>query len=397
MNDTGLPLPPRRALPPDVRERMRRRVLAEAPARRRGPVVVAAAAAVVLLAGGGVVYLTRGGESDPEVVTPARPDPTKVATTYGKPADSDVAECDGMASTLSVTMPGRRILLGDGRFCEITYTRVSVSKAGVEPTPFGDGGAAVLWKSPTGVVVGRAPQGTEAMTVASNPASISDVPKIAELLPGGLFVLRTVYPADVLSFRSGDTTTTARLVEADVPAPEPAASKDVWPSGMNDPTHPDNLVARCFDLWLTDGPPFPRGAPASFDGPTGWQPSVLVGKADAAGVLVVYRDSDTAYCGLRDGVLTDFHWPTARGRSGLPFTLGFVSDAPESGLTVLAGAVNPKAVTRLEFTGPGGAHAEAELGVGAFAVNLPGVFGLPDITVKAVGRGGDVLYEGPLG
>ncbi|KOX16783.1 hypothetical protein ADK67_39175 [Saccharothrix sp. NRRL B-16348] len=141
-------LPPRRSLPPDVRKRLRRRVLGRRlPAGRvpsggvpsggaaRAP--LAAAAAVVVLAAGGTI-VAQSTQGDPDAVTP--PSTAQSTAVSSSPGDSPVtsltpgatggeAERCGFGGgdvRFTLGLAGRRILVTrNGRFCEFTHTTVA--------------------------------------------------------------------------------------------------------------------------------------------------------------------------------------------------------------------------------------------------------------------------------
>jgi hypothetical protein len=420
MSETRLPLPPRRALPSDVRERMRRRVLSAEPPRagrpnHRGPLV--AAAAVVLLAAGGAVGAQITRDSAPPITSPpttSSPDWSSDQLDHGGTTAADIAKCGltGIESTHTFSMRGRRIVVGDPdaagarRFCEITYTRVSVSLPGSTPIPLGDGAVSILWRSPSGVVLGQAPKSADTMAVDPEiePKILDDLPRIEKLMPGGLFLLRTVAPVDNVEFHVQDPSSyaTARVVKSDLPGPEWSTTRDAYPSGSTADDLPTNQAARCVDLWLTDGPPFTGSVPKSFDDPGAWRPTVRVGQDSAEGLLVLRsRDNDTGYCTLRNGVATGLRWAEKQAEVEKMYQVLGSSGSPATGVTILAGTVPPH-VGELIFTNPGQPPVRAEISDGTFAVRLTGPpTATPqrprDFTVDVNTPEGYILYRGQAG
>ncbi|MCS7481465.1 hypothetical protein ACFFQW_25765 [Umezawaea endophytica] len=421
MSETGLPLPPRRPLPSDARERMRRRITsAEPPVRerpnRRGPLV--AAAAVVLLVAGGAVGAQLTRDSTPAVAPPppaaTSPDWMNVQLGYGKTTDADLATCGlaGIKSTHTFSMRGRRIVVGDAddagrrRFCEITYTRVSVSLPDSSPIPVGDGAVSILWRSPSGVVVGQAPRGADAMSVdpESEPDTLDDVPRVEKLIPSDLFLLRSVAPVENVEFHVQEPPSyvTARVVKSELPGPEWSTTRDAYPSGSTAGDLPANQAARCLDLWQTDGPPYAGNVPKSFDDPADWRPTVRVGQDSAEGLLVLREEGgDTAYCTLRNGVATDLRWAVQQADVEKMFRVLGGLESPGTGVTILAGTTTSH-VGELVFTSPGQAPVRAEVADGTFAVRLTGPPTTTpkhprDFTVDVNDPDGMILYRGPAG
>jgi hypothetical protein len=420
MSEVRLPLPPRRTLPSDARERMRRRVLSAEPPparrpNRRGPLV--AAAAVVLLAAGGAVGTQFTRDTTPPFAPPpttTAPDWTNAGVDYGRTTDADIAKCGliGVESTHTFSVPGRRIVVGDPdgagarRFCEITYTRVSVSLPGSTPILLGDGAVSILWRSPSGVVVGQAPSGADTMSVDPEiePKSLDDLPRIEKLMPGGLFLLRTVAPVDDVEFhvREPQSYATARVVSADLPGPEWSTTTDAYPSGSASGDLPANQAARCLDTWLTDGPPYTGAVPGSFDNPADWRPTVRVGQDTAEGLLVLRSAAnDTAYCTLRNGVPTGLRRAEQKADVEKMYRVLGSSESPETGVTILAGTVTAH-VGELLFSNPGQPPVRADISDGTFAVRLTGPpTATPqrprDFTVEVNTPDGHVLYRGQAG
>ncbi|MEO6769244.1 MAG: hypothetical protein ABIO03_37690 [Umezawaea sp.] len=220
------------------------------------------------------------------------------------------------------------------------------------------------------------------------------------MLPNGLFVLRTASPADRVEFRTEEpnASTTVRVVTTDLPGPEWSTSTDAYPSGDATPDRPSNQVARCFDTWLTDGPPHSAVTPGSSPDPADWHWTVRVGQDGRRGVLVL-RDKGgaTAYCSLWDGVASELRWGVKQDDVDGVFEVMEVSGELALGVTIFAGTV-PEHVGSLEFTLAGQAPVKAEIAEGTFAVLLTGPattepLRLPDFSVKATDTEGRLIYQ----
>ncbi|WNV84209.1 hypothetical protein [Umezawaea sp. Da 62-37] len=395
-----LPVAPHRALPDDVRERMRDRIAFERrkPPARRGPLAVAAA--VVLLAAGGVV-----------VAQSARNDAVPAAGWSTVPADhvstepttaEDLRRCGvDWEPDYTIVMRGRRVVVGQvDDFCELTYASVRTSRKR-DIVVIGEG--VVLWQTPDGLTVGKAPKGTTSMEfVESGQTTMRDAlsgsPAFTALLPDRRFVVRSTRTVDEVLFDfDGWQPKVMRLVKADLPADEWSTTRWAFPSGTADPEAPENRMAACLDYWLTGGMGF--GLPEPSD-PTGWRPVVRAG--DPSGVQVIRDDERTAYCEFRDGRLADVRVgrDSKLGRSAGPLDVQYRSGVPADGRLLLAGSVR-NGVGKLVFTAPGGAPTEVALADGWFAVSLAtgrvdDVLALEDVAVRAETVDGKLLYTGRL-
>lgn len=176
MND--LDLPPRRTLPPEVRNRIRHGMNAEAP-RSRYKAPLSVAAAVVVLAAAAAMIV----QSSPPSTTPAdRLRPTTTSTVNGPPTDSELMDdCARVieASPLADEYPARSTwywnqiigisLLDTGIivfhaadqvfFCEINDGVASVSPPDAPRVPLASGAGGTvygLYVTPGGFLVGLA-------------------------------------------------------------------------------------------------------------------------------------------------------------------------------------------------------------------------------------------------
>lgn len=212
MND--LDLPPRRTLPPEVRDRIRTRVARTTPpswaVRHRAPLSVAAAIAAVAVVAAGAVVISqsvagdfRSGETPPEVSTyQALPRPTVDLIPPNAETTKDLDHCGAAVEAsaranefaprsawepvFTVVQKGVRITAfreygGKPGFCEIdSGTTARVSDPSAEPMPLAmDGGADIyaLYLSPNGLLAGVA-QGvafTEFSVTGIDPSNGADV------------------------------------------------------------------------------------------------------------------------------------------------------------------------------------------------------------------------------
>ncbi|QFZ22073.1 hypothetical protein [Saccharothrix syringae] len=393
-----LELPPRRPLPPQVRDRMRRRVLGVGGrARHRLSEVgehlvlplAAAAVAGVLVAGGLFVALRSSHAGDSSSVGPPSGAPTfrsggrLAARTDNRPEDADRCGFAVVDVWSTFTLNGRRLVVAGGdRFCELTYTRVSHNRPGVEAVELGQGVLA-LWRSPTGVLVGRTPAGA----VPPGADAPTADPRAAEL-----FVLAPGPARVAFDFTANGQ---AVRVEADLdrlPGAEWSDSVEHLPPG-------DAVVARCLDRALQDG--------ATWVGDPGrWLPGADVGPA-AHRVLLLRGGEEVVYCQVADDQAVAVHPANRPGTVLLPFSFryrvdGTVLAQPDGGYVVLAGTVDQARVGALEVADSRGVGGQVSVVAGTFAVWIGGqpvVGGAPDsgFRVRVRDHRGEVVYQDQLG
>jgi hypothetical protein len=221
----ALDLPPRRPLPRETRDRIRRSVgtgIAVAPRRTRIP--LAAAAAVVLLAAGAVMVANWAPSGDRDEWPPAAGDSVTMALPDAR-TDEDLDRCADVATAspradefaprsewsprFTATAPdGARItaFVGKNRaaaFCEVTTTTATVS----DPT----GGWVVLADTPTGM----RPASAHAVYLSTTGvlAGTTDVEALefslvrgTKIVPAGVPALRDgMFVVDLGEFDAGDS------------------------------------------------------------------------------------------------------------------------------------------------------------------------------------------------
>jgi hypothetical protein len=174
MSDDLRGLPPRRALPDDVRDRLRAEVRAGiGKPRRTKHVWYAAAAAVVVLAAGAVVA-TQAYRQQPVAGPPPAPDPGNQLTLDAKVATTALDRCWAavQAAGKADRVPPREEWVplftevlqaesvvaatagGKPMFCDTTETTVTLSDPGATPAYVPGTRTGLLLHSPTGVVGG---------------------------------------------------------------------------------------------------------------------------------------------------------------------------------------------------------------------------------------------------
>ncbi|MEU4443057.1 hypothetical protein AB0K14_40235 [Actinosynnema sp. NPDC050801] len=386
--DLTLPdLPPRRPMPPDVRERLRRGVLGTG--RARAPLAAAAAAAAVAaLAAGGVIFTqsVQFAESNRHHDTGVVGPPTSPSVTVGaqaavsvvpKATGDDAARCGFPPADVRFTigLPGRRILVtGADRFCEITYTSITHDKPGIGPVPVAGSAASLLWSSGSGVIVGRKGPGTSRVEAVTG-AQVGVVLPVAVSEVEDLFVIPQSATWMVLTFTTPSGPAEAEISTAALPDQASwSVRQDAMPPG-------DPAVAQCLDESMRDG--------ESWVGdPLRWRPGAATA-ADVNALLVMHDGAGrTAYCQVYHG----------RGSSAVPeddpphqgdamFRLrhvtGYASD-PSQATVLLGGTVDTTQVIGVEVTDPQGRTAQAVLRDGTFAARLDGQ---PPFTARSLTKG----------
>ncbi|MBB5804457.1 hypothetical protein F4560_004225 [Saccharothrix ecbatanensis] len=366
-NMTAPGLPPRRPLPPDVRERMRRRVLSGGAVRSP---LAAAAAVAVLAAGGAIIAQSTGGDmtavSPPSTTSPATgshlPD-TPVTSVSPGATTTDAARCGlGDADVrFTLGLAGRRILVTrDDRFCELTHTTISNNNPEVGPVPFAGGVAAVLWRSGSGVLIGRAPAGTSGVRLESgDPTGTGPMPVS---LVDELFV--TPYTTAGMS---ADFTTPSGPVTAGIDLVALPRAQ-VWAAAREELPPGDPDVARCLDRALLDS--------ARWVGdPLKWRPGATSGQAPHTRLVIHDQAGKIAYCEFlqdRPFLVAEESGPPQRGES---FEVRYVTSnatgpGAGDGYVLLAGTVDAARVGGMEITTPQGRTVAATLRDGTFLAQV---------------------------
>lgn len=381
-------LPPRRSLPPAVRERMRRKVLAEHGVRSP---LAAAAAVAVLVAGGAVVAQSTQGDDSAAVAPPtttssAPRGPLEHDLAATTPTPEELEKCGMVAADAAVALPGRRVLMTADRFCEITHVQVARS---TPEQPLRAGDVALLWRSPTDVLVGLAPRG--AREVAATMTGQSTPQRLSGLVVGGFFVVGPGYPLLDLVFTTPDGH--AAPVRVDTrQAPDAADVREVFPASTPET---DKLFPRCLDLAM-------RLATPGVLNPGPWRPGAYAGSDPTTGFLVMRDDADhTAYCSLEVGRAAVVNAPDEPAAADRPVTLLGASPGRHDPEEFYLGGRVGERVSRLEITDAAGRVAQVTIADGTFAALVtapPGerTGGVESMSARALDSSGAVLYAGPL-
>ncbi|HEX7303668.1 hypothetical protein [Lentzea sp.] len=261
-------MPPRRALPADVKERMRPSTAEFRPRRSRTPLAVAAG--VALLVAGGVTAtqqaLRDAGPAASRVVSPSGQDVDRCRAALGAP---------GWASSRMVVFGLHKVLAGDdGRFCVLTGSKAIVMKPGARPLPLAAG--SLVFRSEN-ITAGVPPLGTRNVVAREIAPGQADRGSTASVVTQDFFVTYSPAGTGVTEMVFDDRTVPVPAGTA----PEPATAVDSFESGDSNPRTPVNLLARCIDNSFTHGRPAGEL--------TGWEPLMTTDTGGVNGALVAHR------------------------------------------------------------------------------------------------------------
>ncbi|TWP46724.1 hypothetical protein FKR81_34620 [Lentzea tibetensis] len=363
----NIELPPRRQLPPEIKERMRPTITR---ARPRGRAWMGAAAAAALVITGGV-FLTQSTQQH---------EPAPFAA-----VSADLARCrealrdDRWSVVNTLELRARKVLVGiDGRLCELTRTRV---------TAFDAAGATAV-RTPSGLVVGRPPVQARSMTAHQHdPAA----PR-ADWSPPTVITL-DLFLVDADPTKPENSTLTmefdghqVQLTFGDIPVrgtPQDSYSNDASTA------HSANLLDRCLDNAI------PKRAAPGFE--NDWQAGAMTG---VPGVLLARNGKgDWGVCEVDDA-----------GSGALTGTIA--RNPAASGVEVLhRGWVAGTGTFTIAGLAPAGTKVELDLGGGTvLAPPLPitlGSFALQHrfapaanppagAMIKLVNSANEVIYIAPV-
>ncbi|GAA2692165.1 hypothetical protein GCM10010428_69310 [Actinosynnema pretiosum subsp. pretiosum] len=383
-------------MPPEVLERLRRRVLPTT--RHRAPTAAPAAAAAVAALVLGSAALTQVARDEGPAEPPPQVDTTSsTATTptsaprspVSPPTAYELDACGPAEAEYVVALPPARLVVAADSFCELAPTGVHRSAPTDQPVRV-ENGLRLRWVSETGVLVGELPDGAREVTSATNPALLAagEPGELKAVSHNGLFFVQLAHWTQVaLSFDGGPATS------AQVP-PELFARPALTPVFLSPKrAEADQVVARCaYRAWLDGAAEDPDSAR--------WQPLVATTAQDGDHVVV-----------LRDGagaVLECPTWgwetesrlrPEGGSTSRAPFTRLGGHAALGSTTWFLTGVVDERATT-VELTDASGRPAaEVALENGWFAAKFTDQLAQeqPDFTGYRVRvlAGQEVLHEGP--
>ncbi|WP_394620892.1 hypothetical protein JNUCC0626_17860 [Lentzea sp. JNUCC 0626] len=367
-------LPPRRALPEDVKERMRPD-FGQARDRRFTPLAVAAG--VVLLVVGGVL-LTRPApyEVDPgheAVVAPSERDVTRCRDALRDPAWS---------STKMVVFGLRKVLVGDdGRFCELTKSRATVASKEFEPVALETGRMTYR----TGqIIAGIPPKGAHTAKAREVGPSHSRASTDSVVTPE-FFVIYSQMAMGASELVFDDTT----LQIPRFTAWSADGESDNYESGDANPSSPVNLLARCADNAFNNS--------AKVEDLTDWEPLLMSDPAQSHGMLLAHRGhGEWATCSVSNqhaGTLWTIRTAYENPESSAYFLTGY----QEENQFVMVGRTHI-AAKKVEVSDNGGTPVTADVADGHFIVTLPFAAGttLNPATLRVVARdaAGTVVYDG---
>jgi hypothetical protein len=448
--DPVLSLPASVPLPPDVHDRLRRRLFTQLrePDRarvRRGPLVVAAI--VVLLAVGGALLTQslHGGGRPP--VGPA----STVHQPAVPPLDSGVAKRDmdrcwsaivaahrtdgvpnrstwravfgrqgtGQQEVVAVSAQGRQL------FCETTLTSVTVSDPNARPAYAGGSRTAALLLTPDGAVAGVVdPSWREMVFTAVSPSGASSLEQVHidhgmfiefSMFPtgqGARFTARELDPGEPMEPAippggesrppsPGQPGTGESHVELTLPRPvAPLVAVVDRPAGPVDRTSANGLLLqRCVDK-----------ADSPVPDPASWQPGALV-RSTGGTALVARNSSDYALCsvapaqpGVPGGetysfrVLSDGSTPADEPVKGVRFQMTSGLDADPAAVLVV-GEVNSD-VAKVVLVAPGRADMATAPVNGTFAFSTTrrtDILHPAPLTLRFLRADGSLIHESPVG
>ncbi|GAA2692151.1 MULTISPECIES: hypothetical protein [Actinosynnema] len=386
-------LPPRRPMPPEVRERLRRRVLGRsAPGRnalgrnaRTVPLTAAATAAALAL--GGVAFSQVARDESPAVrptVTDAPPTTTAPSTSdepharIESPTSEDLLRCGLTSARQVVVLPHSRLVVGDG-LCELSGTgvyrtedrRISVFTSGARVLHFREGLLVGVASAPDGllVTVGGASSERSGPSTALMSTSTGD----------GVFLVRTEDQRTLSLTFGGNRTTTATLTDDEIGG---LRRTEPLPGGSG----LDEVAGRCADqAWLT----------GRITDPARWRPVVATEPGAGEHVLVL-GDGSGSFLACPAWDWQSRPHTTAKPLGERDFAV-LSSDARAGSSTrYLAGVVDER-VTAVELTdAQGRPAAEVVLENGWFAARFtdqPEGAAWPDYRVR-VFAGEEVLRDG---
>jgi hypothetical protein len=411
-----LRLPPRRALPPEVRGRIRARVLPRPVGRRRtrflnsrGPFAVAAG--VVMLAAGAMIVgqSVTGGPAGPSTQAPPTGTSGANRPLNVPKANAELDRCwaaiqaEGKAGRYPDRSRWRAVsstsddlwlrvtaAYADGKpiFCQTTVTTVRVSDPTDSPAYVAGSDTAALFISPEGIVAGVRDLSWAGVGVFTGDTS-STLGSSAELLPAGLFL-------GVVHERIRDTTKieidrwwddrdrSAHPERIPLPRPAPALSRVDRPTPAK-----DRISER--GLWLKQCLDNSRSPVLDADM---WEPGAWATAGDVR-YMFLRAGQSFAYC-TTDSTRSDFALALGGandlGKVRPQMNPGVVSFHP--GQHFVSGAL-PDDVAKLEVVPHNHPPVTADLWNSTFVAVLTEA---PDSTdlVRGFDAAGNKVYEGSL-
>lgn len=370
-------LPPRRALPADVKDRMRP-AFTETPSRRNRVPLAVAAGAALLIAGGFAVTRPATHDIDPgrdRIVAPSSQDLARCRTALND---------QSWSSTEMVVFGLRKVLIGaDRRFCELTRSQAVVMPSGFQPTQLDAG--SITHRSGQ-VVAGVPPLG--ARTVKAREAGSGYSRGFSDgVVTPDFFIVHSLYAMTANQLIFDDRT---------VPIPQMLSMSaegetDSFDSGDSNPVAPVNLLARCIDNAFNSG--------TGVDDLQGWEPLLTSGLDRPSGMLLAQRDHrEWATCVISSGSRPN-RLSLIRTTSDNPDSSQVVGGYQTGSEFIMAGRTSRSAKS-VEVSGAGGSPVTAEVADGHFIARLPitgGEMVSPArLRLTARNAANEVVYEGGI-
>ena len=363
-------LPPRRALPADVKDRMRPDFTAPDAVhtgRSRAPLIVAAG--VALLVAGGVAVTQPASQQvspgDMRVVSPSGQDLERCRAALEDP---------NWQSTEMVVFGLRKVLHGtDGRFCELTRSRAMVAERRFEPIALQEG--SITYRS-NNIIAGVPPKGT----TSARRDQVKNHPQLEPAKDPEAFNDSVVTQSFFIIEIWGVNDSTPTLFFDDRPEKTPphsahsATITESFESGDPDSTSPENVLAQCTDRAWQEAGVHPERL-------ENWEPLLTTGLEERVGGLLARRgDSEFGFCEIYD--------PSATGPFSIiddvreePDKPYLIAQAPTDRINHGAGIMSvgqytvlgraSRCAATVEVSDRDGTAVKAEVADGFFLANVP--------------------------
>ncbi|GLZ35943.1 hypothetical protein Lesp02_81300 [Lentzea sp. NBRC 105346] len=359
-------LPPRRELPPEIKERMRPRLT-----QTRHRTWIGAAAAAALIVAGGIITV-QTTRDDAEVPAPAQP-----------AAKADIARCRtafdnaGWRAKYALSFQARTVLLGtDGKICELGRSTATTVELG----------PATAVQTPSGLVMGVPPVRAKSMSARHTDPEKS----LANWSPPTM-ITPDLFLVDASPNNVADSKLTLKFENHSVDLrwgdiSRQGVPKDSFVSGDPNPASPVNVLARCLDNAIA------RRSSTGFE--QDWRPGAMV----RPGVLTAFNSKgEWGTCPID---------PNGNAPASLDGTIAFGPIANHwaplfhtefsDGRFFLAGLVD-STVARVVLVSSDGAGTgqPAEIDHGSFAAVINLRAGT-ESKIRLYDINGTVVYDGPV-
>jgi hypothetical protein len=374
-------LPPRRALPADVKERMRPDYAESLQPPERGRRAPLAVAAAVLLIAGGVAatqFVTQ------PFIYKARPGHERVV----QPSGQDLARCrtalgdQNWQSSEMVELGLSKVLVGqDGRFCELTRSKAFVASQSFRPANLQEG--TVTYRS-HGIIAGIPPKDARTLKTGPKPEFRDQDFKTGDgVVTPHFFVVDTRYKDAHFDLVFDDRA----IPVPDIPEKSITESQS-FESGDPDPWTLVNVIARCTDTSYQNG--------ANADDLQNWEPLLVSGLDQQEGVLIAHREHDAwATCVFGPAVGHGVHWEHLPDITKKPEKPVLVTVFGNKSALMAVGRIK-RSVDTVEVSIDDESAVTADVVDGYFIATIPGATRDSTERLHLVGRDSDneVVYEG---